>query len=68
MSTVGILWNGTSWLFWKTLDKIMKIRVKSEYEIARLDLPEMRVLAYPDFQISSTGKDGIEPDTIGGKK
>ncbi|MCX6346997.1 MAG: hypothetical protein NTZ89_03530 [Actinobacteria bacterium] len=47
----------------------MKIRVKPEYEIAGLDLPEMGVLAYPAFQISSSiGKDGIESGAIGGKK
>jgi Amt family ammonium transporter len=65
-----IVWGiGTSWIFWKTLDKIMKIRVKPEFEIAGLDLPEMGVLAYPDFQIaSSIGKDGIETGTFGGKK
>jgi Amt family ammonium transporter len=69
MATVIVWGIGTSWLFWKTLDKIMKIRVKPEYEIAGLDLPEMGVLAYPEFQISSSiGKDGIESGTIGGKK
>ena len=47
----------------------MKIRVRPEYEIAGLDLPEMGVLAYPEFQISSsTGKDGMEPFITGGKK
>jgi ammonium transporter, Amt family len=69
MGTVIVWGIGTSWLFWKTLDKIMKIRVKPEHEIAGLDLPEMGVLAYPDFQISSSiGKDGIESGITGGKK
>ena len=65
-----IVWGvGTSWLFFIILDKIMKIRVRPEHEIAGLDLPEMGVLAYPDFQISSSiGKEGIEPGAIGGKK
>jgi len=30
----------------------MGIRVKPEDEIAGLDLPEMGVLAYPDFQLT----------------
>jgi len=65
-----IVWGiGTSWLFWKILDKIMKIRVKVADEIAGLDLPEMGVLAYPDFLLStSQGKDGIDLEPTGGKK
>lgn len=65
-----IVWGiGTSWLFWKILDKIMKIRVKAADEIAGLDLPEMGVLAYPDFLLStSQGKDGIDLEPTGGKK
>jgi len=39
-------------LFYKALDAIMGIRVKPEDEIAGLDLPEMGVLAYPDFQLT----------------
>ena len=63
-----IVWGiGSSWLFWKILDKIMKIRVKASDEIAGLDLPEMGVLAYPDFLLAtSQGKDGNGLDT-GGK-
>jgi len=69
MGTIIVWGIGTSWLFFKTLDKIMKIRVRPEHEVAGLDLPEMGVLAYPDFQISSSiGKEGTEPDLIGGKK
>jgi Amt family ammonium transporter len=41
-----------SWAFWKILDKIMKIRVKPEDEMEGLDLPEMGLLAYPDFVLS----------------
>lgn len=43
---------GLSYLFYKALDAIMGIRVKPEDEIAGLDLPEMGVLAYPDFQLT----------------
>lgn len=43
---------GLSYLFWKVLDAIIGIRVKPEDEIAGLDLPEMGVLAYPDFQLN----------------
>ncbi len=38
-----------SWAFWKVLNKIMKIRVRAEDEIEGLDVPEMGLLAYPDF-------------------
>ncbi|MCL4386591.1 MAG: ammonium transporter [Actinobacteria bacterium] len=66
---VVIIWGiSTSWLFWKILDKIIKIRVKPLDEVAGLDLPEMGVLAYPDFLLStSQGKDGIDLEPTGGK-
>jgi len=60
-----------SWAFWKILDKIMKIRVKAKDEIEGLDVPEMGLLAYPDFLISppdslGTNGSGVIPfNTIG---
>ena len=46
-----------SWAFWKVLNKIMKIRVKAEDEIEGLDVPEMGLLAYPEFVTFSSGRD-----------
>lgn len=43
---------GLSFLFYKALDAIMGIRVKPQDEISGLDLPEMGIVAYPDFQIN----------------
>jgi len=42
---------GFAWAFFKVQDKIMKGGIRSEEadEIAGLDLPEMGVLAYPEF-------------------
>ncbi len=55
-----IIWGvGTSWLFYKALDKIMGIRVKKEAEIAGLDIPEMGALAYPNFQMTNIDYDGV---------
>ena len=51
-----------SWAFWKVLNKIIKIRVKAEDEIEGLDVPEMGLLAYPEFVLSppeGTGTNGI---------
>jgi Amt family ammonium transporter len=48
-----------SWLFWKVLDKIIKIRVRAEDEIEGLDIPELGLLAYPDFVLSPSDEAGI---------
>ena len=51
---VLIIWGfGSSYLFYKLLHKTMGIRVSAKDEIAGLDIPEMGVLAYPDFQMSN---------------
>ncbi|HEY5562029.1 MAG TPA: ammonium transporter [Clostridiaceae bacterium] len=51
---VLIVWGiGLSYVFFKVLDKVWGIRVKPEDEIAGLDIPEMGMLAYPDFQLNS---------------
>lgn len=50
-----IVWGaGSSFVFWKILDKIIGIRVKPEDEIGGLDIPEMGMLAYPDFSLSES--------------
>ena len=52
-----------SWVFWKVLNKIMKIRVKAEDEIEGLDVPEMGLLAYPEFVMAPP--EGIGPNDAG---
>ena len=61
---VLIVWGfGSSFLFFKILDKTIGIRVSKEAELEGLDIPEMGILAYPDFalvpeannQLASTG-------------
>src|SRR5439155_1353448 len=47
-AVVVIVWSfGVSYIFFRVLDAIMKIRVSPEVELAGLDLPEMGALAYP---------------------
>jgi len=64
---VGVLfvWGfGSSFVFYKVLDKIMGIRVSKEDEINGLDIPEMGVCAYPDFVLNpmrSMGTPQVEP-------
>lgn len=74
---------GLSYLFFRTLDAIMGIRVKAEDEMAGLDLPEMGAMAYPDFQLAPSlydsgglkknlvapelKVDGIYKDTLNGR-
>jgi ammonium transporter len=49
---VLIVWGfGLSYVFFKVLDKVMGLRVSAEAEIAGLDIPEMGMLAYPDFEL-----------------
>jgi len=40
---------GVSYVFFKVVDAVMGIRVAPELELAGVDIPEMGVLAYPDF-------------------
>lgn len=55
-----IVWGiGTSYIFWKVLDKVIGIRVSAEDEVAGLDIPEMGVLAYPNFVLRSSAADDI---------
>ena len=52
---VLIVWGfGSSYLFFKLLDKVMGLRVGRDAEISGLDMPEMGVLAYPDFTLNSS--------------
>lgn len=47
---VLIVWGfGLSFLFYKVLDKFWGLRVTPEVEMMGLDIPEMGILAYPDF-------------------
>lgn len=50
---VLIVWGfGLSYLFYKVLDKTMGLRVSAQVEIDGLDVPEMGMLAYPDFALN----------------
>jgi Amt family ammonium transporter len=54
LAGVVVIWTvmfGLAYGFWKLQDKFMKggIRVSEEEELLGLDIPEMGVLAYPDF-------------------
>jgi Amt family ammonium transporter len=44
-----------AYVWFKVSDKITPIRVSAEVELAGLDLPEMGVIGYPDFVLSSIG-------------
>lgn len=47
---VLIVWGfGLSFVFYKLLDKFWGLRVPKEVEMMGLDIPEMGILAYPDF-------------------
>jgi len=48
---VIVLAFGGSYIFFKVLDAVLGIRVSPEDEIQGLDLPEIGVLAYPDFSL-----------------
>jgi hypothetical protein len=50
--------------FFKLLDAVIGNRVSAEVELAGLDLPEMGVLGYPDFAISSGVIGGVAPSPI----
>ncbi len=54
LTGVVVIWTvmfGIAYLFWKLQDIFMKggIRVSEEEELTGLDIPEMGVLAYPEF-------------------
>lgn len=56
---VNIVFVGIAfYLIYKLVDKLVGHRVSAEAEIGGLDLPEMGALAYPDFQITSSGAAG----------
>jgi Amt family ammonium transporter len=43
-----------SYIVFKLIDLVIGMRVKPEDEMAGLDIPEMGVLAYPDFAVAKT--------------
>lgn len=52
---VLIVWGfGLSFAWYKLLDKVWGLRVSPEIELEGLDLKEMGVYGYPDFQISAS--------------
>ncbi len=65
---VAVIWTvifGIAFLFFKVQDKVMKggIRPTAEVEMAGMDIPEMGVLAYPEFPLVHETR---IPVTIGG--
>lgn len=47
-----IVWAfGASYIFFKIADKVVRMRVSREDEVAGLDMPETGVLAYPEFEL-----------------
>ncbi|MHB1362062.1 MAG: hypothetical protein ACYCW5_05635, partial [Thermoleophilia bacterium] len=50
---------GIGYAFFKVLDKTIGIRVSPEAEIQGLDIPEIGVLAYPDFDTSNPVSQGF---------
>jgi ammonium transporter, Amt family len=57
---VLLLWaGGVSWVFLKTLDWFIPMRVPPEVELEGLDISETGLIAYPDFQITSPHTSGF---------
>ncbi|HTS18705.1 MAG TPA: ammonium transporter [Verrucomicrobiae bacterium] len=57
---VLLLWaGGVSWIFLKTLDWFIPMRVPPEVELEGLDIPETGLISYPDFQIISSHTGGF---------
>lgn len=55
---VLIVWGfGLSYAFYRVLDKVWGLRVAPEDELAGLDIPEMGVKAYNDYQLISSELD-----------
>ncbi|MBI3923369.1 MAG: ammonium transporter [Armatimonadetes bacterium] len=50
-ATLAVWAFGFSWVFFTVQKKVMGIRVSEEVELGGLDLPEVGVLAYPDFEV-----------------
>ena len=53
---------GLAYTFFKVQDKLTKggIRPAEEDEVAGMDLPEMGVLAYPEFHSTSGGSGSLD--------
>jgi ammonium transporter, Amt family len=57
---VLVLWaGGVSWIFLKTLDWFIPMRVPPEVELEGLDISETGLIAYPDFHITSPHTGGF---------
>ena len=60
---------GIAYAFFAIQNKLTKggIRANEDDEMSGMDLPEMGVLAYPDFQVSSSGP-GANPSPVGARQ
>jgi Amt family ammonium transporter len=57
---VLVLWaGGVSWVFLKTLDWFIPMRVPPEVELEGLDISETGLIGYPDFHITSPHTGGF---------
>lgn len=57
---VLLLWaGGFSWVFLKTADKFIPMRVAPEAELDGLDIPGTGLVGYPDFQVVSPHPSGF---------
>jgi len=63
---VIVLAFGGSYVFFKVLDAVLGIRVSPEDEIQGLDLPEIGVLAYPDFSLPDPASHATGSHTLSG--
>jgi cytochrome oxidase Cu insertion factor (SCO1/SenC/PrrC family) len=66
---VCVFWAfGTGWLFFKVQSKFMKLRPTAEDEMQGLDVPEMGVEAYPDFELTDVNGNPIRLSSYHGQK
>ncbi|MBE9013041.1 ammonium transporter [Pseudanabaenaceae cyanobacterium LEGE 13415] len=61
-----IIWAfGFSFVFFKVLDKFVKLRVPAQVEIDGLDVEETGILAYPEFNLAHGAMSRVEPYPMG---
>jgi Amt family ammonium transporter len=66
---VLIVWGfGLSYVFYKVLHKTLGIRVSAKDELAGLDMPEMGMLAYPNFVLDNSETSLFANESTSSKK
>ena len=56
---------GFAFVFFKVLDKFVKLRVPAQVEIDGLDIEETGILAYPEFNLTHNTMTRVEPYPMG---